>query len=125
MRTNVGMERILTRILELSEISPEIVNEVERIKGELNERDKILSNYGKIESGNEEEEEEYSYKWLENEKEEREESDNFKEMYEKLKKDYIARFFTSPSEIKEETKQDVVRDGDEQTIDELYKRVER
>lgn len=44
--------------------------------------------------------------------------------YENLRSKYIERFFSSPEEVKEEQTEDVKRDGEKQTFEQLFERKE-
>lgn len=56
------------------------------------------------------------------------EGEDWKGKYEKLKSDFINKFFetpsTTPEEIDDEMEKDIKRDGTEQTFDELFERKE-
>lgn len=120
--TGKGMESILRRIMDKSDIEDEeMIADIERLRSDFSEREGILRNYGDISEGDDD------YEFVEKT---REDGDGWKEKYNRLRKQYTDRFFGNSDvkedfeEIMEETVEDVKRDGTVQTIDELLERVE-
>lgn len=120
--TGKGMETILRRIMDKSDIEDEeMIADIERLRSDFSEREGILKNYGDVSEGDED------YEFIEKA---REDGDEWKEKYDRLRKQYTDRFFGSSDvkedfeEIMDETVEDVERDGTVQTIDELLERVE-
>ena len=120
--TGNGMESILRRIMDKSDIEDEeMLADIERLRSDFSEREGILRNYGDVSEGDDD------YEFVEKS---REDGDGWKEKYNRLRKQYIDRFFGSSDvkddfeEIMDETVEDVERDGTVQTIDELLERVE-
>lgn len=120
--TGKGMESILRRIMDKSDIEDEeMIADIERLRSDFSEREGILKNYGDVSEGDDD------YEFVEKS---REDGDDWKEKYNRLRKQYTDRFFGSSDvkedfeEIMDETEEDVERDGTVQTIDELLERVE-
>ena len=120
--TGKGMETILRRIMDKSDIEDEeMIADIERLRSDFSEREGILKNYGDVSEGDDD------YEFIEKT---REDGDGWKEKYNRLRKQYTDRFFGSSDvkedfeEIMDETVEDVERDGTVQTIDELLERVE-
>lgn len=120
--TGKGMESILRRIMDKSDIEDEeMIADIDRLRSDFSEREGILRNYGDISDGDDD------YEFVEKA---REDGDGWKEKYNRLRKQYTDRFFGNSDvkedfeEIMDETVEDVVRDGTVQTIDELLERVE-
>lgn len=120
--TGKGMETILRRIMDKSDIEDEeMIADIERLRSDFSEREGILKNYGDVSEGDDD------YEFVEKS---REDGDDWKEKYNRLRKQYTDRFFGSSDvkedfeEIMDETEEDVERDGTVQTIDELLERVE-
>lgn len=120
--TENGMESILRRIMDKSDIEDEeMLADIERLRSDFSEREGILKNYGDVSEGDDD------YEFVEKS---REDGDDWKEKYNRLRKQYTDRFFGN-SDVKEDfekimgdTVEDVGRDGTVQTIDELLERVE-
>lgn len=120
--TEKGMESILRRIMDKSDIEDEeMIADIERLRSDFSEREGILRNYGDVSEGDDD------YDFVEKS---REDGDGWKEKYDRLRKQYTDRFFGNSDvkedfeEIMDETVEDVKRDGTVQTIDELLERVE-
>lgn len=120
--TGKGMESILRRIMDKSDIEDEeMLADIERLRSDFSEREGILKNYGDVSEGDDD------YEFVEKS---RENGDGWKEKYNRLRKQYTDRFFGNSDvkkdfeNIMDETVEDVDRDGTVQTIDELLERVE-
>lgn len=120
--TGKGMESILRRIMDKSDIEDEeMIADIERLRSDFSEREGILRNYGDVSEGDDD------YDFVEKSGED---GDGWKEKYDRLRKQYTDRFFGNSDvqedfeEIMDETVEDVERDGTVQTIDELLERVE-
>lgn len=120
--TGKGMESILRRIMDKSDIEDEeMIADIDRLRSDFSEREGILRNYGDVSEGDDD------YEFIERT---REDGDEWKEKYDRLRKQYTDRFFGNSDvkedyeEIMEDTVEDVERDGTVQTIDELLERVE-
>ena len=120
--TGKGMESILRRIMDKSDIEDEeMLADIERLRSDFSEREGILKNYGDVSEGDDD------YEFVEKS---REDGDGWKEKYDRLRKQYTDRFFGNSDmkedfeEIMDDTVEDVKRDGTVQTIDELLERVE-
>lgn len=120
--TGKGMETILRRIMDKSDIEDEeMIADIDRLRTDFSEREGILRNYGDVSDGDDD------YEFIEKA---REDGDEWKEKYNRLRKQYTDRFFGNSDikedfeEIMDDTVEDVERDGTVQTIDELLERVE-
>lgn len=120
--TGKGMESILRRIMDKSDIEDEeMIADIDRLRSDFSEREGILRNYGDVSDGDDD------YDFVEKA---REDGDGWREKYNRLRKQYTDRFFGNSDvkedfeEIMDETVEDVERDGTVQTIDELLERVE-
>lgn len=128
--TRSGMEKILRRIMESGGMTEDMERDVERLKDDFDEREGILKRYGETYDGEDQDEYEYSGRDDVNIYTPREEEKDWKKEYDDLKTRYMDRFFgTSEVEEKfndtiEETEEDVKRDGEVQTFDELLERTE-
>ena len=131
--TRAGMDKILRRIMETGGITEAMENDIRRIRDDFDEREGILKRYGEIYDGEDRDEYEYSgrdseniYTPREEEKDERE----WRTRYEEMKQRYLDRFFGGRDAkeeyrvIMDDTIEDVKRDGEPQTFDELLERVE-
>lgn len=128
--TRSGMEKILRHIMESGGMTEDMEKDVERLKDDFEEREGILKRYGETYDGEDQDEYEYSGRDDVNIYTPREEEKDWKKEYDDLKTRYMDRFFgTSEVEEKfndtiEETEEDVKRDGEVQTFDELLERTE-
>lgn len=127
MLTRKGMDAILRKIAENSEMYDGFEDDVLMIQNDFDEKDEVLRRYGTVEYG--EEDDEYEYKEssvLEDAKV----AEEWKGKYEDMRAKYIDRFFGTAKERDEyttvlnETETDIKRDGTEQTFDELLYRAE-
>lgn len=128
--TRSGMEKILRRIMESGGMTEDMERDVERLKDDFDEREGILKRYGETYDGEDQDEYEYSGRDDVNIYTPREEEKDWKKEYDDLKARYMDRFFGA-SEVKEdfndtieETEEDVKRDGEVQSFDELLERTE-
>lgn len=128
--TRSGMEKILRRIMESGGMTEDMERDVERLKDDFDEREGILKRYGETYDGEDQDEYEYSERDDVNIYTPREEEKDWKKEYDDLKARYMDRFFGT-SEVKEdfngtieETEEDVKRDGEVQSFDELLERTE-
>lgn len=128
--TRTGMEKILRRIMESGGMTEDMEKDVERLKDDFDEREGILKRYGETYDGEDQDEYEYSGRDDINIYTPREEEKDWKKEYDDLKTRYMDRFFGT-SEVEEdfndtieETEEDVKRDGEVQTFDELLERTE-
>ena len=120
MKTRKGMETILRRIMDKSDIEDEeMMSDIAAIRQDYEDRDAILSTYGDIP----EDVEDFQFSA-------REGGIDWEGKYKRLKEQYVNRFFGSPKvkdeheDIIDEMEKDVIRDGEDQTIDELLERTE-
>lgn len=128
--TRSGMEKILRRIMESGGMTEDMEQDIERLKDDFDEREGILKRYGETYDGEDQDEYEYSGRDDINIYTPREEEKDWKKEYDDLKARYMDRFFGT-SEVEEdfndtieETEEDVKRDGEVQTFDELLERTE-
>lgn len=133
MLTKTGLNKILRRIYETGGLSESMEQDIERIRADFDEREGELRRYGEVYDG--EDRDEYDYVRRDDRGNDtdsiytpREEEKDWRKEYETMRDRYLKRFFGGQDdkvdEIMEETKEDVKRDGEDQTFDELLERVE-
>lgn len=128
MLTKTGYNKILQRILETSGLNDELESDLQSLMSDFDEREGFLGQYGTVQDG----EDIDVYDYVGNSYDTP--TDAYKGQYEELKKKYIERFFggapteetveTTVDAIMDETTEDVKRDGEEQTFDDLLQKVE-
>lgn len=141
--TKTGMDKILRRIMETGNLTEDMERDIDRIRSDFDEREGMLRRYGETYDGEDMDE----YEWRERDDESREESDrddkdiytpreeakdyeDWRGRYEEMRQRYLDRFFGGRDEgedyreIVRETEEDVRRDGEPQTFDELLERTE-
>lgn len=130
-----GMDKILRRIMETGGLTDDMEKDIQRLKDDFDEREGILKRYGEVYDGEDRDEYEYSGRDSESVYTPREEDkieEDWRGRYEEMKRRYIDRFFGGRDlkdteeykEIMKETEEDVRRDGEKQTFDELLERTE-
>lgn len=131
--TKTGMNKILRRIMETGGMTPDMEEDIQRLRDDFDEREGILKKYGKTYDG--EDADEYEYTGRDTDeiytpKEEEKDAKEWRTKYEEMKARYLDRFFGGVDsdknfeETMNETREDVERDGEPQTFDELLERVE-
>lgn len=130
--TKTGMNKILRRIMETGGLTPEMEEDIQRLRDDFDEREGILRKYGETYDG--EDVDEYDYTGRDTDeiytpKEEEKDAKEWRAKYEEMKARYLDRFFGGVDnknfeETMNETREDVGRDGEPQTFDELLERVE-
>lgn len=126
--TKTGMNKILRRIMETGGLTPDMEENIQRLRDDFDERESILKKYGETYDGEDADEYEYTGRDTEDIYTPKEEEWHTK--YEEMKARYLDRFFgvvdidKNFEEILNETREDVERDGEPQTFDELLERVE-
>lgn len=131
--TKTGMNKILRRIMETGGLTPDMEEDIQRLRDDFDEREGILKKYGETYDG--EDVDEYDFTGRDtNEiytpKEEEKDAKEWRTKYEEMKARYLDRFFGGVDNDKifeetiNETREDVDRDGEPQTFDELLERVE-
>lgn len=140
--TKTGMDKILRRIMETGGITEDMEIDVDRIRSDFDEREGILRRYGETYNGEDMDE----YEWKERDesqedsdrddkdiytpREEAKDYEDWRGRYEEMRQRYLDRFFGGRDEgeeyqeIMSETEEDVRRDGEPQTFDELLERTE-
>lgn len=122
--TKAGVTKILRRIMETGGLTDDMENDIKRLQDDFDEREGILKTYGETYDG--EDKDEYDFKGRE--KTQLSEGEDYKGKYEEMKQKYLDRFFggvgNEVEDIKEETKEDVKRDGTEQTFEDLFEKRE-
>lgn len=140
--TKTGMDKILRRIMETGGITEDMEIDVDRIRSDFDEREGILRRYGETYNGEDMDE----YEWKERDesqedsdrddkdiytpREEAKDYEDWRGRYEEMRQRYLDRFFggrdegEENQEIMSETEEDVRRDGEPQTFDELLERTE-
>lgn len=130
-----GMDKILRRIMETGGLTDDMEKDIQRLKDDFDEREGILKRYGEVYDGEDRDEYDYSDRDSESVYTPREEDkieEDWRGRYEEMKRRYIDRFFGGRDpkdteeykEIMKETEEDVRRDGEKQTFDELLERTE-
>lgn len=125
--TKTGMNKILRRIMETGGLTPDMEEDIQRLRDDFDERESILKKYGETYDGEDADEYEYTGRDTEDIYTPKEE---WRTKYEEMKARYLDRFFgvvdidKNFEEILNETREDVERDGEPQTFDELLERVE-
>lgn len=131
--TKTGMNKILRRIMETGGLTPDMEEDIQRLRDDFDEREGILKKYGETYDG--EDRDEYEYTGRDTDeiytpKEEEKDAKDWRTKYEEMKARYLDRFFGGVDnnkkfeETMDETREDVERDGEPQTFDELLERVE-
>lgn len=140
--TKTGMVKILRRIMETGGITEDMEIDIDRIRSDFDEREGILRRYGETYNGEDMDE----YEWKERDesqedsdrddkdiytpREEAKDYEDWRGRYEEMRQRYLDRFFGGRDEgeeyqeIMSETEEDVRRDGEPQTFDELLERTE-
>ena len=137
--TKRGMDKILRRIMETGGLTEDMEKDIDRLRSDFDEREGMLRRYGETYDGEDRDE----YEWRERDEERREDSDrddreiytpreeakdyeDWRGRYEEMRQRYLDRFFGGRDEGEEyrETEEDVRRDGEPQTFDELLERTE-
>lgn len=131
--TKTGMNKILRRIMETGGLTPDMEEDIQRLRDDFDEREGILKKYGETYDG--EDMDEYEYTGRDTDeiytpKEEEKDAKDWRTKYEEMKARYLDHFFGGVDNDKnfektmDETREDVERDGEPQTFDELLERVE-
>lgn len=121
--TKTGMDKILRRIMETGSLTEDMERDIDRIRSDFDEREGMLRRYGETYDGEDMDE----YEWRGRDDEFRE---DWRGRYEEMRQRYLDRFFGGRDEgeeyreIMRETEEDVRRDGEPQTFDELLERTE-
>lgn len=131
--TRSGMTKILRSIMESGGMTEDMERSVRRLQDDFDEREGILKKYGETYDGEDRDEYEFSGRDTDEiytPREEEKLADDWRAKYEEMKSRYLDRFFGT-DEIEEdfdrtmrETRDDVKRDGEPQTFNELLDRVE-
>jgi hypothetical protein len=131
--TKSGMTKILRKIMESGGMTEDMERSVRRLQDDFDEREGILKKYGETYNGEDRDEYEFSGRDTDEIytlREEEKLADDWRAKYEEMKSRYLDRFFGT-DEIEDdfdrtmrETRDDVKRDGEPQTFNELLERVE-
>lgn len=131
--TKTGMNKILRRIMETGGLTPDMEDDIQRLRDDFDEREGILKKYGETYDGEDIDEYEYTGRdpqEIYTPKEEEKDAKEWRTKYEEMKARYLDRFFGGADidknfeETMNKTREDVKRDGEPQTFDELLERVE-
>lgn len=131
--TKTGMNKILRRIMETGGLTPDMEEDIQRLRDDFDERESILKKYGETYDSEDADEYEYTGRNTDDTytpKEEEKDAKEWRTKYEEMKARYLDRFFggidndKNFEETMNETREDVERDGEPQTFDELLERVE-
>ena len=126
LMTKTGMYNLLREIMETSGMTEGMEKIIHRIKDDFDEREAILKKYGSVYDGGDKDE----YDWESSSTSEHPGNDKWKDEYDRMRKRYLDRFFGGADakeefdEIMDKTEEDVIRDGEPQTFDELLERRE-
>lgn len=118
--TKTGMDKILRRIMETGGLTEDMERDIDRLRSDFDEREGMLRRYGETYDG--EDMDEYEWRGRDDE--------DWRRRYEEMRQRYLDRFFGGRDEgeeyreIMRETEEDVRRDGEPQTFDELLERTE-
>lgn len=140
--TKTGMDKILRRIMETGGLTEDMERDIDRLRSDFDEREGMLRRYGETYNGEDMDE----YEWKERDesqedsdrddkdiyttREEAKDYEDWRGRYEEMRQRYLDRFFGGRDEgeeyqeIMSETEEDVRRDGEPQTFDELLERTE-
>lgn len=120
MYTKTGIEKLLRRIMETGGMTPEMEDDIKKLKDELDEREGVLRKYGEWYDGEDKDEFEYAEKAKDHVSSESE----WEKKYKDLKERYINRFFgSSEPEGKEENEEDI--EEEELTVDDLFEKEDK
>lgn len=131
--TKTGLNKILRRIMETGGMTPDMEEDIQRLRDDFDEREGVLRKYGETYDGEDMDEYEFAERDTANvftPKEEEKDTDAWRRKYDEMKARYLDRFFGGVEgdknfeETMNETRDDVERDGEPQTFDELLERVE-
>ena len=131
--TKTGMNKILRRIMDTGGLTPDMEEDIQRLRVDFDEREGILKKYGETYDGEDVDEYEFTGRdtnEIYTPKEEEKDAKEWRTKYEEMKARYLDRFFGGVDndknfeETMNETREDVDRDGEPQTFDELLERVE-
>lgn len=131
--TKNGMNKILRRIMETGGMTPDMEEDIQRLRDDFDERESILKKYGETYDAEDMDEYEFAERDADTIYTPKEKENNEKEWrtkYEEMKARYLDRFFGGVDSEKDfeetmnETREDIERDGEPQTFDELLERVE-
>ena len=131
--TRSGMTKILRRIMESGGMTDDMEEDVRRLQDDFDEREGILRKYGETYDGEDRDEYEFSERdgtTIYTPREEDKLADDWRIKYEEMKKRYLDRFFGTDEieddyfETMRKIREDVKRDGEPQSFDELLERVE-
>lgn len=112
------LDEIVRRITETGGLTDDMLGDVRRLRDELDEREAMLNKYKEDRDSGETRGEV---------REQGEEITNWKEKFDDLERRYKERFMerpTTPDTVKLDQTEDVRRDGEPQTFDELFERRE-
>lgn len=126
MLTRSGAFKILREILETGGLTEDMESAISRLKDDFDEREGILKKYGETYDG--EDLDDYEFKEYEPSSSYPDGKD-WKQEYESMRQKYLDRFFgpsreTDLDEAIEENTEDIKRDGEPQTFEELLERRE-
>lgn len=120
-------EALLRRIAETGGATPEMLDDIQKLRDEYDEREGMLRRYGEERDKNppdgersQEDKDEEGERRSDKKEVDRDDID-WKGEYEKIRKQYVERFFSSPEKAKDEQDEDVTKDGESMTYEELFK----
>lgn len=115
-------EALLRRIAETGGATPEMLDDIQKLRDEYDEREGMLKRYGESYDGeNRERDDSPPEGRRERDKEEVSREDiDWKGKYEEIRKKYVDRFFSSLEKAKDEQEEDVTKDGEFMTYEKLF-----
>lgn len=118
------MKKILRRIMESGSLTDEMETDIQRLRDDFDEREGILKKYGETYVG--EDKDEYNFTSTDTLVHASKESEkDWQSEYQSMRQKYLDRFFGGTMEtVMNETEEDVKRDGEPQTFDQLLGRAE-
>lgn len=121
MLTRKGWRSIIERISERNNFDEETINDLESLKNDFEEKESVLRKYG---NEYDEDIDEYTF----TEKTVLDSTEDYKAKYEDIKKKYLDRFFGGETKeverVEKNVEEDVKKDGEEKSFDELFKEME-
>lgn len=131
--TRAGMEKLLRRLFETGGLTPDMEEDIKRLKDDFDEREGILRKYGEVYDG--EDRDDYDYRELERRGGDnkdtdvvytpREEEKDWEKRYNELKDRYIARFLGKSEEVlrKAEKEAEIPDEYEDISVEDLFERV--
>lgn len=120
MLTKSGVNKLLRRIMETGGLTPDMEEDIKRLKDELDEREGVLRKYGEWYDGEDKDEFEYAEKASDHATSDA----DWERRYRELKERYIDRFFGGTPEEEERDEESESEEEKEVTVEELFEKKE-